>query len=388
MKKVLLIDLAIDKLGGAERVINTLANTLSASYCVDVCSVYKYSETPFYKYQDNIKRIYLIDLSKLPSTKSKSVVSFVFFRSFEKIIEMTFYNKTIKDYCNTKLRTYDVIIFGRTMAAVDFLPYMETYKGKVIVRDATHLYDTFKRDKILMKKYFPSRVDVFIVSSEESINAYTDFFRDNTIKIKKIYNPLGISPKMVNNMEYKQITGVGRYSKEKGFDNLIKAFAIVYSKYPDWSLILLGAGQECRRYQKLCKRLGIMKAVVFRKSEDIVEDYCKTGIFVMTSRHEGYANALVEALACGVPSISFNWYMGVDDIIQDGHTGCIVKLKNRDKYYKSIDEKENVENLAEKIVYLIENPEVRERLSENAIEIRKTRKLEKIINEWIALIEE
>ena len=388
MKKILLIDLAIDKLGGAERVINTLANALSASYHVDVCSVYKYSEKPFYKYPENVKRRYLIDLSKLPSTKSKSVVSFVFFRSFEKTVEMTFYNKVIKKYCNAELEKYDVIIFGRTMAAVDFLPYMETYKGKVIVRDATHLYDTFKRNQVLMKKYFPGRVNAFIVSSEESINAYRDFFQDNTIEILKIYNPLGISPKTANGMEYKQITGVGRYSKEKGFENLIEAFAIVYSKYPDWNLVLLGAGREYRRYQKLCKKRGIKQAVTFRKSEDIVEDYCKTGIFVMSSRHEGYANALVEALACGVPSVSFDWYMGVDDIIQDGQTGCIVRLKNRDQYYKAIDDKENVENLAAKIAYLIENPEVRKSLSENATGICNSRDLTKIISEWTALIEE
>ena len=388
MKSILLIDLAIDKLGGAERVINTLANALSVSYHVDVCSVYKYSEKPFYQYPENVKRSYLIDLSKLPSTKSKSAVSFVFFRSFEKTVEMTFYNKTIKKYCNTELGKYDVVIFGRTMAAVDFLPHMENYKGKVIVRDATHLYDTFKRNQMLMKRYFPERVDVFIVSSDESINAYKDFFENDKLKIEKIYNPLGITPRIANSMESKQITGVGRYIVEKGFENLIEAFAIVHRKYPDWRLVLLGTGRRLKKYQKLCKKLDIVQSVEFRKSDDIVEDYYKTGIYVTTSRNEGYANSLVEALACGVPSISFDWYMGVEDIIKDEQTGCIVRLQDRKKHHDAIDDKVNIENLAAKIMYLIENPGVRERLSKNAVGIRKTRQLEKIIHKWITLIEE
>lgn len=387
MKKILLIDYAIDKLGGVERVINTLAISLSKLYCVNICSVYKYSESPFFKYPKNINRRYLIDLSKLPSTKSKSMVAFTFFRCFEKTIELTFYKKTIKKYCGQEMNKYDVVIFGRTMAAVDFLPFMENYNGKVIVRDATHLYDTIKKNQAFMKKFFPGKVDTFVVSSEESIAAYQNFFKDDEIKIEKIYNPLGIEPQVANCLEHNQIMGVGRYSKEKGFNNLIRAFAIVHKKHPDWRLLLLGAGREYKKYKRLCKKLDIMQNVTFRKSEDIVEDYCKTGIFVITSRHEGYANALVEALVCGVPSISFDWYMGVDDIIQDGWTGYVVKLKDRDKYYRGIDEKENIENLASKIIYLIENPDERKRLSKNSVEISKSRNLDKIIEEWIAIIE-
>lgn len=388
MKRVLFIDLAIDKMGGAERVISTLAGALSGSYRVDVCSVYKYSSQPFYGYPAEVRRRYLIDLSRLPSTRSRSGASFVFFRSFEKAVELTFYNKRIRQYCDTELGKYAAVIFGRTMAAVDFLPHMSAYRGKVIVRDATHLYDTFKRNQRMMKNYFPDRVYAFIVSSEESIRAYRKFFGSGAMSIRKIYNPLGIIPRTAHHVECRQITGVGRYSKEKGFETLIRAFAIVHSKYPDWTLALLGAGRALAGYQGLCRKLGILQSVEFRKSTDIVEEYCRTGIYVMTSRHEGYANALVEALACGVPSVSFDWYMGAGDIIQDGKTGCIVRLNDRGRYYRGANDAGDVRNLASKILYLIENPEVRERMSENAVGIRESRNLEKITREWAELIEE
>lgn len=389
MKKILLIDYAIDKLGGVERVINTLAISLSELYYIDICSVYKYSESPFFNYPENINRRYLINLSKLPSTKSKSMVAFIFFRSFEKIFEMTFYKKAIKTYCNQEINKYDVVIFGRTKAAVDFLPYMENYNGKIIVRDATHLYDTAKRNQAFMKTYFPRKVDTFVVSSEESIVAYRNFFGDETIKIRKIYNPLGIEPKNSHNGECKLITGVGRYSRQKGFENLIYAFSIVHKKNPEWRLALLGTGRKYGKYKKLCKRLGIIQSVEFRKSDNIVEDYDKTGIYIMSSRYEGYANALVEALACGVPSISYDWYMGVEDIIINVENGIIVPLKNRKKYFQTNNvDKEDVENLAKAITNLIEDKQLRISLGKNAVKIAKSREKECIINEWIKIIEE
>lgn len=386
--KVLFIDFALDKLGGVERVICTLANGLCDKNNVEACSVYKNSKNPFYKYKEEIRINYLIDNSSKPSTKSKTKLGFYFYRTFEKVCEMFYINKRIKTFCTQKIPEFDVIIFGRTEVAIKFLPFMKKYNGKIIVRDANHLYSVNIWCKKCIKKYFPNMVSTFIVSSEESLKLYNNFFSDSHITIKKLYNPLGISPRMCNCLENKRILGVGRYCYEKGFENLIFAFAQIHQKFPEWKLALVGGGQDEARYIRICKKLGVFEKVELYKSADIVEDYCKAGIFVMSSRGEGYANALVEALSCGVPSITYDWYVGANDIVEDGENGLIVHLKDRDKYFRTKEiDMEDVINLADAISRLIQNDDLRMKLSQNAIKINESRQCTSIINEWEKIIE-
>lgn len=387
--KIFLVDLALYKMGGVERVISTLANRMVDKYDVGVCSLYRHDEKPFYDYDEKVKLYYLIDLSNAKSSMSKSKAEFYLFRFFEKICEQIILKKKITDFCEKYLMQCDIVIFGRTSTAILFLPYMRCYKGKIIVRDASHLYNTSIADRKLIQQYFPALVNTFIVSSEESKKLYEDFLEDNIMNIKKIYNPLGIIPQVTNHVEYKRIIGVGRYNYEKGFENLLLAFVKVHHEHPDWRLSLIGAGEDYHHYMKICVKYSIADFVEFRKSSDIVQEYCKSGIFVMTSRMEGYANALVEAMACGLPSISYDWYVGVDDIIQDGVNGIIVQLQDRKRYFDSGNvDPLDVDNLFCAINHLIVDVELRKKLSHNAVHIIESRNVDKIIRQWEEIIEE
>jgi len=387
--KILFIDFALDKLGGVERVVSTLANELVQNYEVEICSIYRHSPRPFYKFDEKIQFNYLIDNSKLLSTKSNTKAGFYIFRVFEKIYEMISFTNKLRKFCETRFSEFDVVIFGRTTAAIIFMPYMKQYEGKVIVRDAIHLYDTTNKSKRLMKKYFPDKVDTLIVSSEESIQLYKEFFGMTNINIRKIYNPLGIIPAERQSEENKRIIGVGRYCRQKGFENLLYAYAQISKKYPEWTLALIGAGEDYLHYRRICKQLDITDRVEFYKSSNIVEEYSKADIFVMCSRNEGYANALVEAMACGVPSITYDWYVGADDIVEDGINGIIVRLEDRKKYFATNGiTKNDADSLAKAINMLIENADLRNLLSSNARLICESRDRLKITDEWIKIIEE
>lgn len=387
--KIFLVDVALYKLGGVERVISTLANYMINMYDVGVCSIYRHHEKPFYDYDKRVKLLYLIDLSNAKSSMSKSKTRFYFFRAFEKIYEQLFFKKKIANFCEEYLMKCDTVIFGRTSTATLFLPYMRYYKGRIIVRDATHLYNASVSSKKRIQQYFPALVDTFIVSSEESKELYKAFLGGSTVNIRKMYNPLGIIPKITDHVKYKRIIGVGRYNHEKGFENLLLAFAKVHHQHPDWQLSLIGDGEEYPRYMRICAKYGITDYVELKKSSNIVEEYCKSGIFVMTSRMEGYANALVEAMACGMPSISYDWYVGVDDIIQDGVNGIIVPLQDRKQYFNSGHVNPlDVDNLFHAIEHLIVNVELRKKLSHNAAQIIESRSADKIISQWKEIIEE
>jgi len=386
--KVIFIDFSLDKLGGVERVISTLTNELVNKYDIEICSVYKHSDQPFYKYNEKIRFNYLIDNSQLLSTKSNTKYGFYFFRIFEKIFELTFYKRRINRFCKLNLVDVDVVIFCRTTVAMVFLPYMDNFNGKIIVRDANHIKHATTQHRDCMKKYFPHRVDTFIVSSNESKELYRKFFDDLDINITKLYNPLGIVPKCCNPLKNKRIIGVGRYCREKGFENLILAYSQVNQKHPDWTLSLIGSGEDLARYKRMCKELEINDKVEFKRSTDIVEEYCNAGIFVMSSRGEGYANALVEALACGVPAITYNWYLGSDEIIEDEFSGLVVRLKDRETYFRTNEiDRGDVKHLADAINRLIEDEELRVELSGNAVKIIETRECSKVVSDWIKIIE-
>lgn len=345
-------------------------------------SFYKTRETEYFQYNDNIKIKYL-SLRKMRESTNK-YINFIF-RLWKKIYETLILKYRIKKVTK-KITKEDIIICGRVEVALKIMEHLKYYK-KLIVRDAIHYYYFGKKTQKRMKKKFPSKVNTFIVSSNESLNKYNEIFGSSSMKMKKIYNPLGIVPKVQYNFDNKTIIAVGRYDKQKGFENLIKAFDDVYTKYPDWNLNIIGNNDDDELLKRIIKPLKSKDNIhLVKNNRNIVEELHKASMFVMPSRYEGYANALVEALSCGIPAISFNWLLGVEEIIKDNVNGKIVKLEDRYKYAQEIDNEKDIKKLFNAIIELIEDKEKCENMSREAPKITESRDKDKIIQEWIDII--
>lgn len=385
---VIIIEENINLMGGVERIVSTIANDLVKDNNVEVLSKYQEGEEPFFKYDEKIKRTYMVKVKKISSKIKDRKLVFYPVRIIEKELEKIKNRIQIKKYAKY-INTKDIIIFGRVNVATDFLKYLNDDK-KIIVRDAIHLQNHTRSVIKKMKKYFPKKVNKFIVSSEESINTYKEFFGKEKVELEKIYNPIGIDVNKGYSYNNRKVISMGRFDKQKGFENLIKAFKTVVNKHPDWKLEIVGNGNYKGKYERIIKELELEKNVqLINKTKEVTKALNEASIYVMTSRYEGYANALVEALACGVPSISYNWLMGVEDIIKDNENGLIVQLKNREDYYHGNKEhQEDIINLADKINYLIENEKIAEELSNNAAKITETRNIDHILAKWRKIINE
>jgi len=138
--KILIIDESINRVGGVERVISTLANKLCDNNEVFVLSEYKSSDKPFYMYNKNVKIKYLIDSQKYITNRLKSKnLKYYIFRAIEKVRDTIILNRKIKEEV-CKLNDFDLIIFGRVFTALDFFRNVKRkINSKVIVRDAIHL---------------------------------------------------------------------------------------------------------------------------------------------------------------------------------------------------------------------------------------------------------
>jgi GalNAc-alpha-(1->4)-GalNAc-alpha-(1->3)-diNAcBac-PP-undecaprenol alpha-1,4-N-acetyl-D-galactosaminyltransferase len=186
--------------------------------------------------------------------------------------------------------------------------------------------------------------------------------------VEIIHNPINAPTNFKNVDKGNIILGVGRIDYLKGFDLLIKAFAKAHVE--GWQLWIVGDGPLLEDLQALVENIGISSITKFiGKQVDIYYYYSLASIFVLSSRTEGFPNVLCEAMASGLACISYNCITGPSEIITDGVDGILV-------------EPENIERLSDCIKEVINNPELRNRLSQNAVQIRQRLAMNAIINKW------
>lgn len=122
------------------------------------------------------------------------------------------------------------------------------------------------------------------------------------------------------------LIGIGRFSRAKDFSVLIQAFALVLQKQK-CRLIILGDGNRAEKLRRLAKSLGIEDAVDFPGFCSNPYAYlARASLFVLSSRREGSPNALIEALALGVPVVATDCNSGPAEILEQGKYGPLVPV--------------------------------------------------------------
>lgn len=116
------------------------------------------------------------------------------------------------------------------------------------------------------------------------------------------------------------LLAVGRLSREKGFDLLLQAFHSVRDSFPTAGLLIAGAGPEEAALKAQCHALGLESAVHFAGYVDHPFRYFPgASVFVLSSRHEGMPNALLEAAAAGLPIVALPASDGLVDLLRGQH---------------------------------------------------------------------
>ena len=152
------------------------------------------------------------------------------------------------------------------------------------------------------------------------------------------------------------LISMGREDVVKGFWHLIKAFALVHGKLPDTKLMIIGKG-EFTAYRELAGKLGIDDAVYFTGLRKNPYPYLKRGsLYVLTSYYEGFPNAMVEAMAMGLPVIATDCMTGPREILEDRY-GILIPNMSPEEDFDPENIAEEEKDLADRIVTLLEDQE-------------------------------
>lgn len=335
---------SLEDRGGTERVASLLANELSTFYRITILSRQVNTLANAYYLNDRVTDI------KFQGN------SWYFINQCKQYI-----------YSNHP----DIVII-HTMSKLTSALLLSGIKTKNIWSLEHISYDSHAWIFKQLRKRLYSKLDVIVTLTNDDAVNYKRF--SNNVKIIANATPLKIK-KISHQNNSKIIVSIGRLTYQKGYDYLIRAWSLVEKIYPDWSLHIYGEGESREKLEQMVRNNKLRNIRLKRMTNNVQNVYDNTAFYVMSSRFEGLPVVLIEAQSRGLPIVSFNCPSGPAEIISEGIDGYLV-------------ENGNVEMLAERIGYLIDNDSIRQVFSANALISAKRFEPDQIINQWITLIDD
>lgn len=245
--------------------------------------------------------------------------------------------------------------------------YRKLLYRKSLVGHLTSAFASFYDFKVKLKQY-----DKVVVLTEEDKD--TNFVGWKNVVVMP--NPVSFECNSLSSLTEKCVSGLGRLHSAKNFSSLINAFNFVSKKHPDWVLRIYGDGDRRPYLEQQIKELNLQdKVFLMGFTNDIKTALIGSSIFALSSITEGFSLAIVEAMECGVPAVSYQCPYGPKDLITDGSNGFLVPTG---------DEK----MMAERICTLIEDEELRKRMGKAAKLRAQDFHIESIAKKWMTLFEE
>ena len=343
--------------GGAERVVSVLSNGFNKIGNEVIISLIS-NDGCCYELDKNIK----IESLNCDSLLSKSPLKRIKLR--------------LSKIKNAVLKHQpDVVISFMANTNIDVCLALKKLSTKIIVSERNDpKLDPPSKLKKLLRKIAYKRADGFVFQTEDAKNYFNKKIQNAS---KVILNPLTetICDAYQGERE-NRIVAVGRLNAQKNYPLLINAFEKFSKTHQDFILEIYGKGNLEEKIKALIDEKGLTDKVILKGySSNVHESIKKAGFYVMSSDFEGMPNALMEAMALGLPCISTDCPCGGPRMmINNCENGLLVPVQDEDK-------------LLQAMLMLADNKEYANRLGETAVKIREKVSVDKIIKEWLDYIE-
>lgn len=344
--------------GGAERVVANLSNWLIKKH--NVAIVVTPPDKSLYELDSDIS---FMTLDYVNDKKDN-----IIFRNIKRIKRL---NKYIKDF------DPDIILsfLPEPSYRVLFLKPFNKKKVIVSVRNDPKIEYKSLFNKMIMKILY-SRADGFVFQTEEARAYFSKKIQKRSIVIPNPINPDFIC-KPFDGIRDKSIVTVGRLEKQKNHKLLIDSFYLIKDEFKSYKLLIYGTGSLEKELKEYVKYLKLDKLVIFKgQTNNVKDEIYQSGLFVLSSDYEGMPNALMEAMAMGIPCISTDCPCGgASFLINDGENGFLVPVGDK-------------EQLAEKMKEILLDTKLSKKFSTNSSKISKIVDPKVINDKWFDYINE
>lgn len=398
-KKQVLMVMPVLKGGGAERVASILTNEfykngydceflLTSSEKEDVINRDLNKNIPILVLRDYFEKLFIVDTVY----SLLRVVSAFLCKPFEKLkksVPVLFsYLSFVSNY-HKEIKAFEKILKTRPDATVvaflqPSIPIVllagRKANNRIIISERGDPNRLMKHryGYNFIKKYY-ERADKAIFQTLDAQNTYP---ANISPKGTVIFNPIkeGL-PESYKDERNKNITTFCRISYQKNLPLLVEAFAEVHKVYGDYRLRIIGNTQNTddenalKETQEVISKLGIGNVIDFEPfSLNVHQEIIKDAVYVNSSDYEGMSNAMLEAMAIGMPVVCTDCPVGgAKAIIKNGENGLLVPMKDK-------------KSLSEALQKVISDKELSDKLSENASEIRNELSLSNISRKWMELL--
>ena len=321
--------------GGVERSIIDRANLLSSKYEVTILCSYKILDKPAFELSPNVKVKYLTDLKpnkeKVKNALKKGKIISIIKECLYAFKVLYYRKKSMIE--EVKDIEAGIVISSRLL----FNDILGKYGSKSLIKIAeehNNHNDNMKYVRSVVKSL--KNIDYFLPVSNSLVTKYSKYLDKDKIKFIPHFVDLDVNKK--NNLNTNTIISVGRFSKEKGFIDLIRVFSKIENK--SIKLIIAGDGEEYSSIKDEIKKYDLQDRVEllgFLEPKLLKDAYEKASLYVMTSYEESFGLVLIEAMNYGIPCVAFDSAKGATEIIKNEYNGYLVDNRDLTKMAGIID---------------------------------------------------
>ncbi|HEU5159773.1 MAG TPA: glycosyltransferase family 4 protein [Streptosporangiaceae bacterium] len=326
-------------MGGTTRAVLNLAGQLATAHDVEIISLRRNRDKPFFPFPAGVKVTALDDhiaprgwacrlLSRLPSVLTP--VEDASFRWLSLWSDLRLAARLATLRC-------DVLI--GTRPSLNLLVADAAPRGVLTIGQDHMNLGSYRRElrAAIVRRY--RRLDVVAVLTATSLADYSAALAGAPVKVVKIPNSLPALPGGPATGEGRVVLAAGRLIPQKGFDMLIEAFSLVAAKHPDWTLRIFGSGSQRDELLKMIAERGLGHQIDLRgRTTDLAGELSKASVYALSSRHEGLPMVLIEAMSKGLAPVAFDCPTGPAEMITHRRNGILVPAEDVAAFAAALDE--------------------------------------------------